>query len=100
MNPFPKRHHPKCSVVKPMVVAIALIMPGSAALAASMNDVVTTRPDQSIDQQYGRDSVYAFSSDAKPFTPAQTEPHPIGWLNTAWDKTKTYAADTWHRTES
>jgi len=34
--------------------------------------VVTTRPDQNIYQQYGRDSVYAFSPDRKPQKPEQT----------------------------
>ena len=38
----------------------------------SMKSVVTTRADQNIHQQYGRDSVYGFSSDRKPLTPEQT----------------------------
>jgi hypothetical protein len=38
----------------------------------SMTSVVTTRADQNIHQQYGRDSVYGFSSDSKPLTPEQT----------------------------
>ena len=38
----------------------------------SMKSVVTTRADQNIHQQYGRDSVYGFSSDSKPLTPEQT----------------------------
>jgi len=33
---------------------------------------VTTRADQNIYQQYGRDSVYGFSPDRKPFKPDQT----------------------------
>ena len=40
----------------------------------SMKSVVTTRADQNIYQQYGRDSVYGFSSDRKPLTPEQTSP--------------------------
>jgi len=34
--------------------------------------VVTTRADQSIYQQYGRDSVYGFSPERKPLKPEQT----------------------------
>ena len=59
------------NVVKPLVVAVALALPGAAAFAASMDDVVKTRADQNIDEQYGRDSVYAFSRDAKPLKPEQ-----------------------------
>lgn len=58
--------------LKPVVIALALALPGSAALAASMGDIVTTRADQNIDRQYGRDSVYAFSPDKKPLTPERT----------------------------
>ncbi len=36
------------------------------------SQVVTTRADQNIYQQYGRDSVYAFSADRKPLKPEQT----------------------------
>ena len=36
------------------------------------SQVVTTRADQNIYQQYGRDSVYGFSPDRKPFKPEQT----------------------------
>ena len=38
----------------------------------SNRQVVTTRADQNIYQQYGRDSVYGFSPDRKPLTPEQT----------------------------
>jgi hypothetical protein len=38
----------------------------------STGQVVTTRPDQNIYQQYGRDSVYGFSPDRKPLKPEQT----------------------------
>lgn len=58
------------SQLKPLIVALTLALPG-AALAAPA-DVVQTRADQNIDQQYGRDSVYAFSTDSKPLTPERT----------------------------
>jgi len=58
------------SQLKPLIVALTLALP-SAALAAPA-DVVGTRADQNIDQQYGRDSVYAFSTDSKPLTPERT----------------------------
>jgi hypothetical protein len=38
----------------------------------SVSNVVTTRADQNIHQQYGRDSVYGFSPDRKPLKPDQT----------------------------
>jgi hypothetical protein len=44
------------------------------SFAQSVKGVVTTRGDQNIYQQYGRDSVYGFSSDRKPLTPEQTSP--------------------------
>jgi hypothetical protein len=70
MNAF-KSHHPK-RTLKPIVFALALAMPGAAVVAASMGDVVQTRADQTIDQQYGRDSVYAFSPGSKPLSPDRT----------------------------
>ena len=87
-------------IARPVVIAVALSLPGAAALAEDVSNVVTTRADQNIDQQYGRESLYAFSRDAKPFTPEQTGSRQVGWLARSWDKTKAYAADTWHRTES
>src|SRR4051812_33075489 len=69
MNVSEKFAHPKRSL-KPIAVALALA--SSAAFAASMGDVVKTRADQNIDQQYGRDSVYAFSPDSKPLSPERT----------------------------
>jgi hypothetical protein len=78
-----------------LTVALALALPGSAALAASMDDVVKTRSDQNIDEQYGRDSVYAFSPDAKPLKPEQTASRDTNIFGTM----KTYAADAWHKTE-
>jgi len=66
MNTFSRTHHPKRGL-KPLVVAIALSLPCLTVSAA--NDGVTTRADQNVDQQYGRDSVYAFSTAAKPLSP-------------------------------
>jgi len=87
--------HPLKRCVKPLIIALALALPGSAALAASMDDVVKTRPDQNIDQQYGRDSVYAFSPDAKPLKPEQTGSHDMNFFGTM----KNYAAEAWHKSE-
>jgi hypothetical protein len=58
------------SQLKPLIVALTLALPSAAFAAAE--DVVQTRPDQNIDQQYGRDSVYAFSTEGKPLTPERT----------------------------
>jgi hypothetical protein len=66
------------SVVKPIVVALALALSGSAAFAESMDDVVKTRPDQTIGQHYGRSSVYGLSADDQAGTIAQVEPQPYG----------------------
>ncbi len=71
MNSSNKSDLPKRSL-KPIVVALALALPGSAAVAASMDDVVETRADQNIDQQFGRDSVYGFSAEDKPLSPEDT----------------------------
>ena len=58
-------HH----MVKPVVIAVALSLPGAAVLAEDMSNVVTTRADQNIDQQYGRDSVYAKGAPNAPTAP-------------------------------
>jgi len=84
----------KPNVVKPIIVAVALALSGSA-YAASVGDVVTTRADQNIDQQYGRDSVYAFSPDAKPLKPEQTSSQHFDLFG----KVKSYAANVWDKTE-
>jgi len=86
------------NVVKPLVVAVALALPGAAAFAASMDDVVKTRADQNIDEQYGRDSVYAFSRDAKPLKPEQQGSHDMGFLGDAYHKTTDFVAGAWHKT--
>ena len=57
------------SSVKKMTLAVALTLPAAPLFAASMSEVVTTRDDQGIHQQYGRDSVYAIQTRE----PAQTE---------------------------
>jgi hypothetical protein len=83
-----------------------MALPGAAALAQPLSDVVTTRADQTVTQQYGRDSVYAFSPDAKPLTPAQTGSR-AGFLTevkqysaNAWDKTKEYSENAWDKTKA
>jgi hypothetical protein len=81
--------------MKPLALALALTLPGGAATAASMDDVVKTRADQNIQEQYGRDSVYAFSPDAKPLKPEQTGSHDAN----IFGKVKSYAAGFWHKTE-
>ncbi len=45
---------------------------GQGEPAQSTSQVVTTRADQDIYQQYGRDSVYGFSLDRKPQKPEYT----------------------------
>jgi hypothetical protein len=60
-----------------------------------MDDVVKTRADQNIDQQYGRDNVYACSPDAKPLKPEQPGSRDTNIFGTM----KTYAAEAWHKTE-
>jgi hypothetical protein len=67
------------SRLKPLAVALTLALP-SATLAVSA-DVVQTRADQNIDQQYGRDSVYGFSPESKPLSPDRTSgPHWFNWF--------------------
>jgi len=61
---------------KPAVLALALALSGVAA-AANMNDSVTTRADQNIAQQHGRDSIYALSPDPV-YAAAQVEPQRYG----------------------
>ena len=88
------------NMVKPIVVAVALALPGAAAFAADMSNVVTTRAEQNIDEQYGRDSVYAFSRDAKPLKPEQQGSHDMGFLGDAFHKTTGFVAGAWHKTTS
>jgi len=64
----------KRNVIRPIVLALSLALPGAVAICAELSDVVKTRPDQNIDQQYGRDSVYGFSPESKPLKPEQTAP--------------------------
>jgi hypothetical protein len=72
----------------------AAVLAGSSAIHAasvtnSETNVVTTRPDQDVQQQYGRDSVYAFSPNAKPLKPEQTGSRDL----------KSYGAEAWHKTQ-
>ena len=59
------------STVKTMALAVALALPAAPTFAASMSDIVTTRDDQDVHQQFGRDSVYAMETRQ----PVQTESH-------------------------
>jgi len=77
------------------MLAVALAFSGTAAFGAAMGDVVTTRSDQNISEQYGRDSVYAFSPAAKPLKPEQTEARDTN----IFGKLKSYTANAWHKTE-
>jgi len=72
MNDSFRHTRPQRNVVRPVVLALALTLPLSAAVAVQMGDVVTTRADQNIDEQYGRDSVYALSPGSKQSMPGQT----------------------------
>ena len=95
-----KRSRVGRNIVKPIVVAVALALPGAASFAASMTDVVTTRSDQNIDEQYGRDSVYAFSRDAKPLKPEQTASRSDNFIGKTFDKTKGFVVGAWDKTTS
>lgn len=76
------------SRLTPLALALTLALP-SVALAAA--DVVKTRADQNIDQQYGRDSVYGFSPESKPLTPERTSgPH---WLHNWFHRTNAPTAN-------
>ena len=57
-----------------LVVANAEESTATAVPVGKQSDrqLVTTRADQNIYQQYGRDSVYGFSPDRKPLTPEHT----------------------------
>jgi hypothetical protein len=68
MNSFKR----KPNLLRPIALMLAVALPASAGISAELANVVKTRPDQNIDQQYGRDSVYAFSSESKPLKPEQT----------------------------
>jgi len=96
MNSSEKFGRVQVSMIKPVVLAIALALPGAAAFAESFDDVVKTRADQNIDEQYGRDSVYAFSRYSKPATPDQTGPSPVSKL---FDKTKSFAFAAFDKTK-
>lgn len=82
------------SNLKPLALAIALALPASMVVAASMDEVVKTRSDQNVDEQYGRDSIYGFSRDAKPMTPEQS----ANINKEYFGKAKGYAAAAWNKT--
>src|SRR5690349_24763810 len=70
--------------LKPIVLVVALALPGGSAWAASMGDVVSTRATESIGDQYGRDSLYAFSRDDTRFKSGQNSASP-SWLSRGVD---------------
>ena len=74
--------------LKPVALAVALALPNVASLAANMKDVVSTRAAQSVGEQYGRDSLYAFSPDAKNFKSGQN-PTNTSWLSGSAKSNKT-----------
>lgn len=76
------------SPLQPIVLALGLAVPAMTAFAESMENIVTTRSDQTVEQQYGRDSVYAFSPASKPFSPRQT----AGRTENALESGKSYSA--------
>ena len=88
----------KPSGMKPTIVALAIALSGSAAFAESMDNIVRTRSDQNIYQQYGRDSVYGFSAEAKPLKPEQTGSHDSNIFADVWHFTEGLAASAWAAT--
>lgn len=60
-----RTHH----TIRTMALAVALTLPAGLSFAAPVGEVVTTRDDQDIHQQFGRDSVYAIQTRQ----PADTE---------------------------
>lgn len=85
----------KPGLVKPLLLAVALTLPGMGAFAGPADDVVSTRADPIIDQQHGRDSVYAIQAFSR-YTPEQLSAQLSTWLG----KTKSFAAATWDKTTS
>jgi hypothetical protein len=61
MHALCKASRKKVIPLKPVALAVALALSNVGAFAASMQDVVSTRAAQRIGEQYGRDSLYAFS---------------------------------------
>jgi hypothetical protein len=61
-----------CSSAGPCSRVLNFAAAGQGEAAQSTSQVVTTRADQNIYQQYGRDSVYGFSPDRKPQKPEHT----------------------------
>ena len=75
------------AALKPLALAVALALPSAPSWAASMKDVVSTRADRSIDEHYGRDSVYAIAGD-KRLKPG----HSVADLGRVFSKAKPYRA--------
>src|SRR5690242_4884364 len=71
MHALFKARRKKGVALKPVALAVALALPNVGAFAASMQDVVSTRAAKSIAEQYGRDSLYAFSPESRRFKPGQ-----------------------------
>jgi hypothetical protein len=76
MNASSKINRPGASFVRPAVIAVALAFP-ALVFGADMNDSVTTRTNPNLEQQHGRDSVYALTS-APVYSAAQVEPQRYG----------------------
>lgn len=89
----------KPNVVKPLVLAVALTLPGIPAFAESGNDVVSTPAEQIIDQQHGRDSVYAIQAFSR-YSERMTAEQSSAQLSNLLGKTKSFAVATWDKTTS
>ena len=76
MHALFKARRKKGIALKPVALAVALALPNVGAFAASMQDVISTHAAQSIAEQYGRDSLYAFSPESRRFKPGQTQQIP------------------------
>src|SRR5262245_60901692 len=71
----------KRTALKPIAPAIALALPNVGSFAASMKDGVSTQAAQSVGEQYGRDSIYAFSADPGRFRPEHSRTRRFGGVN-------------------
>lgn len=85
------------STIKPMVLAIALALPAASSIAASMSEVVTTREDQDIHQQYGRDSVYAIQTRQPAPTESRYDSHASGGVGAFFSGVGSAGAAAWHK---
>jgi hypothetical protein len=87
-------------VVKPLIVALGLAVPGAASFATAMHDAVTTRADQSVAQKYGRDSVYGFSPDATPYNAEQQGARGMAFIGDVFHSTADFFSTAWDKTAS